>query len=181
MILPNNPYLTWTSALPSTAVALFTYLKDRTRSMSRHAMYDGATVLGDITGPPCNGGHKYKDLVLQNKGWTQGWQTSSVKKLLFRNPKKWNPDTIWQNLLRKAVSHKGMFCQWWWWWWWWWWITSTFSLTPYTAMLFNSRLLRCFPFVLTHVTWGSDCGHDGHNLPWFYRIYLHQQEDRVFI
>jgi hypothetical protein len=28
---------------------------------------------------------------------------------------------IWQNLLRKAMAEKVLFCQWWWWWWWWQW------------------------------------------------------------
>jgi hypothetical protein len=35
----------------------------------------------------------------------------SVNKLLLRNPKKWIPDSIWQNLLRKAIAKKGLFCQ----------------------------------------------------------------------
>jgi hypothetical protein len=29
-------------------------------------------VPGGTTGPPVTGGHKYKDLVLQVRGWTQG-------------------------------------------------------------------------------------------------------------
>jgi hypothetical protein len=40
------------------------------------------------------------------------------KKLLLRNPEKWKSDAIWQNLLRKSMAHKGLFCRWWWWWWW---------------------------------------------------------------
>jgi hypothetical protein len=29
---------------------------------------------------------------------------------------------ICSNLLRKAMTQKGLFCQWWWCWWrWWWW------------------------------------------------------------
>jgi hypothetical protein len=27
----------------------------------------------------------------------------------LRNPKKWKPDAIWQNLLRKAMALKGYF------------------------------------------------------------------------
>jgi hypothetical protein len=68
-------------------------------------------VSGGIIGPPCFWG-------------TQGWRLCSVKKnILLRNPKKWKPDglihrnrQIWQNLLRKAVAQKGLFCPWWWWW-----------------------------------------------------------------
>jgi hypothetical protein len=34
-------------------------------------------------------------------GWTEGWRPCSV-----RNPNKWKLDTIWQNLLRKAMGQK---------------------------------------------------------------------------
>jgi hypothetical protein len=39
----------------------------------------------------------------------QGCPLCSVKKLLLQNPKKWKPDQMWQNLLRKAVTQKWLF------------------------------------------------------------------------
>jgi hypothetical protein len=36
-------------------------------------------VITVITGPPVTGRHKYRDLVLQVGGWTQGWGPCSVK------------------------------------------------------------------------------------------------------
>jgi hypothetical protein len=39
--------------------------------------------------------------------WPSAWLCLSI------HPKKWKPDKIWQNLLRKAAAHIGLFCQWW--------------------------------------------------------------------
>jgi hypothetical protein len=52
---------------------------------------NGTRCLG---GHPVSGGHKYRDLVIQVGGWTQGWRPCSVKKLLLRNPKKWKLDGL---------------------------------------------------------------------------------------
>jgi hypothetical protein len=53
-------------------------------------------VLGHITGP-----HKYRDLVLQVGGWTQGLRACSVKKkITAAKSKEVKADQIWQNLLR---------------------------------------------------------------------------------
>jgi murein endopeptidase len=37
--------------------------------------------------------------------------TLLYKKLLLQNTKKLKLDTVWQNLLRKAVVKRGLFCQ----------------------------------------------------------------------
>jgi hypothetical protein len=42
---------------------------------------------------PVTGGQKYRDLVLQVGGWTQGWQPNCIKILLLQNPKKWKVDS----------------------------------------------------------------------------------------
>jgi uncharacterized membrane protein len=54
--------------------------------------------------------------VRQAGGSTQDCRLCSVfKKNIYiymsRNPKKWKPDAIWQNFLRKAMAHKGLSCQ----------------------------------------------------------------------
>jgi hypothetical protein len=76
---------------------------------------NGTRCLGVYLGHPATGEHKYRNRVLQVGVLTQGWRPCSVKKLLLRNPKKWKPDQIWQNLLRKAMAQRGLFCQWWGW------------------------------------------------------------------
>jgi hypothetical protein len=80
-------------------------------SVSRWRPPKGIPVPVGITGPP--------SLENINTGtWSSRlgvWHKSD--KLLLRNPKKWKPDQIWQNFLRKAVAQKVLFCQWWWWWW----------------------------------------------------------------
>jgi hypothetical protein len=66
-----------------------------------------------ISGPPCHWGHQNKDMALAVGGWTQGWQPCSVKWLLLQNPQTWNPEQVWQYLLRKAVAQKWLFYRWW--------------------------------------------------------------------
>jgi hypothetical protein len=86
---------------------------------SRRRRRKGRPVPEGITGPPCHWGYKYRGLVLQVVGWTQGWRPRSDKEIIVAKS-KWKSDSIWQNLLRKTMTQKGMFCRWWWWWWWWW-------------------------------------------------------------
>jgi hypothetical protein len=81
------------------------------RSPASRRRRKGNPVPGGITGPPCH----WDSLVLQVGGWTPGWWSCSVKELLLRNPKKWKPVAIWQNLLRKAKEQKGLFCRLWSW------------------------------------------------------------------
>jgi hypothetical protein len=130
---------------------------------SRRMRWKGNPLLGVITGPRCHWGTKYRDLVRQVGSWTQGWPPCCVKKLLLRNPKKWKPDAIWQNLLRKAVAPKGVFCRWWWlvtfsswrlytpyflrrWW----------SLSwPFEAQLFITMFTKATHLVPSRVGWPS--------------------------
>jgi hypothetical protein len=47
--------------------------------LSRRMWQKRNPVPGDIFGPLCHWEHKYRDLVLQDGGWTQGWWLSSIK------------------------------------------------------------------------------------------------------
>jgi hypothetical protein len=48
-----------------------------------------------IAGPPCLRGHKYGCLVLQVGGWALDKQSSPVKRLLLRNPKRGGQGSYW--------------------------------------------------------------------------------------
>jgi hypothetical protein len=55
----------------------------------------GNPVPGGINGHPVTGGHKYRDLVLQVGGWTQGWRPCSAKKNIVA--KSGEVQTRWSN------------------------------------------------------------------------------------
>jgi hypothetical protein len=76
-------------------------------------------VPGGITGPPCHWG-----TWIQRPG-PPSWRldarlmTLLCKKIIVTKSKeaksRWsNSRQIWQNLLRKAMAQRGLFCQWWW-------------------------------------------------------------------
>jgi hypothetical protein len=90
--------------------------------------WKGNPVCRGVTEPPYHWGHKYRALALQVGAWMKSWWPCFVKKILLWNPKKWKPDgpihdnvvknaQIWQNLQKKAVAQRRLFCQWWWWLW----------------------------------------------------------------
>jgi hypothetical protein len=58
------------------------------------------------------------DLNTETWGLDARLTTSFCKRFFFQSPKKWKPDQMWQNFLRKTSAKKGLFCRWWWWWWW---------------------------------------------------------------
>jgi hypothetical protein len=68
----------------------------------------GNPVNGGLAGRQCHWGYKYRDLVLQVGGWTQGWRPYTVKKLLLRTPKKWKPkDTIDDGIDKSGRNLRG--------------------------------------------------------------------------
>jgi hypothetical protein len=42
--------------------------------------------------------------------------TYTRQKIFLLNPEKWKPDVSWQNILRKAMAPKRLFCRYLWWW-----------------------------------------------------------------
>jgi hypothetical protein len=84
---------------------------------SRRRRRKGNPVPKGITGPPCHWGTYMQGPGPPGWGFDARVTTLLCKKLLLLHPKKRKPDAIWQNLLRKAMAQKGLFCQRWRWWW----------------------------------------------------------------